>query len=499
MGGTTEQLRPLPPHHAKRLDRTLAGSVAWTAGAKWSSQIVSWACLLIVVRLLTPADFGLVAMAVIVFAYLTRVGTFGIPQAIVTMRDLTDHQLAQLNTLSLMMGVTSFALACALAFPLGWFFRSPQLPLVFIVTCLGLLMMGLRNVSSGLLEKEMRFKRLAAFETAHTLTAAVVTLALAALGFGYWALVVGNLAGTATRTACMLALRRHGFAWLHFQSIKPALKLSWHVLVSWIAVDTYSRADNAIAGRVLGQTALGFYSFAWNLANIPLERVTSLITIVVGTFLGVVRDDHTALRRYLCNLTEGIALITFPSTVGLALVARELIPFAMGSKWMGVVVPLELLAVYAAIQSIIALMPKVLMAIGQTRFWMWMELTALAVLPPAFYIGSRWGTAGIALGWAAIYPFIAAMVYWRTFKKIDLSFRSYYSALRPAVEGSVGMTILVLAAKWFQPAAWPLIVRLSIEVFSGAAAYILVILVFHRRRAMAFLRLAKTLRHASSP
>ena len=499
MPGTGEQLQPLLPKPVKRLDEPLAVGIVWTAGADWSSQIISWACLLVVVRLLTPADFGLVAMAVIVFSYLSRVGTFGIPHAIVTMRDLTDHQLAQLNTLSLMMGVAGFAVACALAYPLGWFFRSPQLPKVFIVTCLGLLMMGLRNVSDGLLQKGMRFKRLAAFETAHTVTAGVVTLALAALGFGYWALVLGHLAGTAARTACMLSLRRHGYAWLQFQTIKPALKFSRHVLVSYLASDTYSRADNAIAGRVLGPSALGFYSVAWNLANIPLERVTSLITVVVGTFFGVVREDYTSLRRYLCNLTQGIALITFPATIGLALIARELIPFAMGTKWTGVVVPLELLAFYAAIQSIVALMPKVLMAIGQTRFWMWMELVALLILPPAFYIGSHWGTAGIALGWAAIYPFIAAVVYWKTFKRIELSFLQYYSALRPAVEGSAAMAILVLAAKWFQPAAWPLIVRLSIEIFSGAAAYILVILVFHRRRAMAFLRLAKTVRHPSGP
>src|SRR5271170_8239917 len=138
---------------ARRMDRSLAHSLAWRAGAHWFSQILSWSSFLIVVRLLTPADFGIVAMAMVLWAYLRYVGEFGIPQTIVTLRDLTQDELAQLNTVALLLGFGCFGLALALAYPLAAFFKTPQLFWVVVVTCSGLIPLGLRAVPEGLLNR----------------------------------------------------------------------------------------------------------------------------------------------------------------------------------------------------------------------------------------------------------------------------------------------------------------------------------------------------------
>ena len=121
---------------ASRMDRSLAHSLAWRAGADWFSQILSWASFLIVVRLLAPADFGIVAMAMVLWAYLRYLGEFGIPQTIVTLRDLTEDQLAQLNTVALLLGLACFGLATILAYPLAAFFKTPRLVLVVVVDLL---------------------------------------------------------------------------------------------------------------------------------------------------------------------------------------------------------------------------------------------------------------------------------------------------------------------------------------------------------------------------
>src|SRR5579864_434512 len=101
----TEPGPPTAATSALRMDQSLVHSLAWRAGADWSSQILSWSSFLIVVRLLTPADFGIVAMAMVLWAYLRYLGEFGIPQTIVTLRDLTEDQLAQLNTVALLLGL----------------------------------------------------------------------------------------------------------------------------------------------------------------------------------------------------------------------------------------------------------------------------------------------------------------------------------------------------------------------------------------------------------
>ena len=146
-----------------------------------------------------------------------------------------------------------------------------------------------------------------------------------------------------------------------------------------------------------------------------------------------------ALRRYVRTLTEGISLATFPATVGLGLVARELVPVALGKRWEGVIAPLEVLSVYVAVRSIIPVLSRVMTAVGNARFVMWNDLAALCFLPIAFFVGSHWGVAGIAWGWVVGYPFVAIPLCLKTFKTIGMTFREYFQSLRPALDGTVLM------------------------------------------------------------
>lgn len=473
---------------------SLAGSLAWTAVANWSSQLITWASFLIVARLLSPADFGIVGMAMILIAHLRYVGQFGIPATVVTLRDLTDDQLAQLNSVGLALGFASFALSYVLAFPMAVFFRTPRLASVVIVSCLVLPCIGLRAVPVGLLQRDMRFRWLSLVDASCDILSALVTLLLALRGFAYWALVLGNLAGFVVRTAITLRARPYRFARPRLRSIRKELLFGWHNLVSVLAYSSYEKLDNLTAGRVLGSVALGFYGMAWNLANVPLEKVTTLVTTVVPAYLAAVQTDPSALRRYICSLTEVMSLATFPLTVGLGLVAPELVPLALGRKWEPAVPALVVLSIYAAFRSVVALLPKVLTAVGKTRFVMWNQLAALVILPAAFYLGSHWGITGIAWGWVAAYPLVALPFYWKTFKTVELKSGDYFRAVRPALDGTLVMVLSVLCLKWLLPQREPGPVRLILEVLAGAAVYILTVLLVHRERALSFWNLAKRFR-----
>jgi O-antigen/teichoic acid export membrane protein len=480
----------------RRMDRSLAHSLAWRAGADWFSQILSWSSFLIVVRLLTPADFGIVAMAMVLWAYLRYVGEFGIPQTIVTLRDLTKDELAQLNTVALLLGFGCFGLAFVLAYPLAAFFKTPQLFWVVVVTCSGLIPLGLRAVPEGLLNRDMRFRTLSLLDATTSIIAATATLLMVFWGLGYWALVLGNLAGYAAQSALTVAARPHSFAFPRMGSLRRPLVFGWHILVSVVASSAYERLDNVTAGRVLGQAALGVYGMAWNLANIPMEKLTTLVTTTIPTYFAAVQNEPAALRRYLRTLTETLAIATFPATIGLALVARDLIPFALGPKWDGVVVPLQILSVYVTFRSVVALLGKLLTAVGNPRFVMWDDLAALIILPTGFYIGSHWGTPGIAWGWVAAYPFVALPLYWKAFKTIEMPVGDYLRSLRPALHGTAVMVLAVTSLKWTLLAKQSSILRLVLEIATGAAAYIATLLLLHRERIMTFLRTARSFRRA---
>jgi teichuronic acid exporter len=482
--------------HRRQMDQSLASSLAWRAVADWSSQILTWASLLIVVRLLTPADFGIVGMAVVLLPYLRFVAEFGIPRTVVTLRSLTDNQLAQLNSVTALLSLVCFGAACVLAKPLEYFFRTPGLAPVIIVTCLVILPQGVRAVSEGLLAKEMRFPLLSLYDAIRSIAAAIVTLVMAYFGFGYWALVWGNVAGVFLRCVMIVRIRPVRFARPVLKSIRDPLRFGWHVLVSVVASNSYERLDNVTAGRFLGQSALGVYAMAWNLSYVPLEKVTSLVTTVVPSYFAAVQDDMVALRRYLRTLTEALALATFPATVGLGLIARELIPIALGKKWDGVILPLQILTIYATVRSIVPLFGRVLTAVGNARYVMWNDLIALGLLPVAFVIGSRWGVAGIASGWVVGYPFIAIPLAVKTFRTIDMPFSEYLQALRPALDGTIAMSVAVISLKYLLPHGVPMLIQLILEIAAGALVYCGTIFLFHRSRVMAFLSTAQNFRKA---
>jgi polysaccharide transporter, PST family len=387
----------------------------------------------------------------------------------------------------LLSALAGFAFSVALAIPIGKFFRAPQLPLVVIVMSTAFLISAFSVVPNALLRKELRFKTLAIIEGLQGVVQAISTLILASLGFGYWALVLGNLSFSLAATILTLSWKRQRFAWPHLPMIRNVLVFGWHVFVGRAAFSLYSDCDFIIAGRVLGEAPLGTYTLAWTLVNSPLEKLTTMVTRVTPSIFAAVQTDYTALRRYLRNITGALSLVIFPTVLGMALVANDFVRFALGQKWMGVVLPLELLAFHALFRSNVILLSPLLNAIGEQRFTMWNSILTLAVLTPSFYIGSHWGTAGIASMWVSVYPLVALPLFWRLFRRIKMSVREYIGALWPAVSSCILMAIGVEIVKRLRGPRWPGYLDLLLDVLVGVLVYVLALALMHREHLRVYI------------
>jgi teichuronic acid exporter len=328
----------------------------------------------------------------------------------------------------------------------------------------------------------MRFRLLSLLGGATAITSAAVTLTTAYLGLGYWALILGNLVASIARSVVVLMIIPCRLAWPRLRSIREPLRFCRSLVVSTFAFYSYEQTDNLIVGKVLGQAMLGAYGAAWELANVPLEKLVTVIVAVVPSYLAAVQNQPAALRRYLRVLTEVISLAAFPATIGLALVAHELVPIAFGHKWDGMVAPLEILSFYAGFRSIVALLSKILVAVGNARWVMWNDLAALVILPIAFYIGSFHGMVGVAWGWVFAYPLVALPLYRKTFRTIDMKPGEYFRAVRPALEGCIVMIVSVELVRHVFPPTWSLLLRLCLEVAVGAIGYSAALTLFHKRR-----------------
>jgi O-antigen/teichoic acid export membrane protein len=480
------------------LDRSLLRGVAWTAAAKWASQALSWGSWLIVARLLTPEDYGIVGMATIYLGLITLLSEFGLGTAVVAVRELSVAQINQLNGLAVLLGLASLVASCAVAIPLGRFFHAPQLPLVIAVMSTTFVIASFKTVPLALLQRDLRFKTLALIDLSQTLVLAICMIGFAVAGLGYWTLVSGATLSALISTAAILRVRRTAFAWPGPKSLKPAMTLSSNVLISRLCWYVSANADFLVAGRILGKAALGFYNVGWTLASVPVDKVTALIGQVTPAVFAAVQNDPAAIRRYLLRITEGIALITFPVSLGLALVARDFVLAVLGPRWEGTVAPLQVLAAYAAFRSITPLLAQVLHSIRDTKLAMWTMVAAAVVMPTSFYFsGQRWGTVGIAMVWVLADPLFVCVLYWRVFCRIALSPKAYLLALWPALSGTAVMAAAVLGVGVLGGSTWTGGVRLAAQVGAGVISYGLACLLLHRQRLQAFYELVVSARGRS--
>jgi len=324
-----------PADRPDSLTRAFAGGIAWTASARWSAQAVSWGATLVVARFLSPADYGLVAMATVFIGLVAIVNEFGVGMTVVTLRDLSDEQIAQLHGLALVVGAINAALSLALAPLVAAFFGRPEL--VGIISLLGVTFVaaGLRTVPIATLQRSFRYRALAAIESTQAVIAALAALAGALAGAGYWALVVSQLAAAIVWTAAATVTAPARLAWPRRRTLGGAFDFTRHQLTGSIAWYCYSSSDFIVAGRVLGAVELGTYSLAWTFARIVPERLANVVIGVAPSFLAAVRDDLPVLRQWIYRLTEAMALVTFPMLVGIALTAPDLVHLAVGDRWQG--------------------------------------------------------------------------------------------------------------------------------------------------------------------
>jgi PST family polysaccharide transporter len=472
------------------------GGLAWTAGAKGVTQAVTWLATLIAARMLTTADFGIVAIAGSIGTLSTLLAEFGIGIAVLHMLELDRRVLAQLNTVSLVFCTAAFGISVTAAPLLASFFRSGQLRMLLIVNSLAFFITALQSVPLGLLQRDMDYRRLSFAESISVLVQAVVTVASVFAGLGYWSLVAGPMAGKATGAMLTAFWKPIGFAIPRWNEIRVHMRFGMEVALSRIAVTAYSQADGLIIGRMLGDSALGAYQMAMLAASSPPEKIGQLIMRVAGPLFARIQEDRTLVRRYFLFITDALALSIFPLVFGLAVVAPEMVHVVLTDKWRAAVLPLEWLAIFAALRIINNLTTQVLTSLRFTTFSLWISILSFAILPVSFFIAAHWGIGAIAATWTLTAPLLMLPPALKLFREIKCGVWDYARILAPALVGSTAMICGVLVLKKaILPVAWSPVWRLSIEVTAGGIIYFGILYVFYRplltRYLQFFLRLRK--------
>jgi len=469
----------------RNLDQALVHGIGWTAVWRWGSQLISWGATAYAARVLAPTDFGLAAMASLAVGLARMIEDLGLDAALVQNRSLNATQVAQLGGLAVGFGGLLTVIYVALAYPIAGFFHEPQVAALVAVLSPVLLADACQVVPRALLQIDLAFQRLAWLTGLQNLISAAVLAAAVAFGLGYWALILNTLTASLIVTGIVNYLRPHRLQRpSDLKSIAHSVRFGWRMLVSRIAWWGYSNADSAIVGREIGKEALGAYSFATTFAFVPLQEIVSVLSRVIPGVFSAVQANRDQLRRYLLLLTEALSYITFPMALGIALVADDLVALVLGPQWSPVVTPLRILAVYMAYNSVQMLLSHILIWTGRVRANMWLGLLALAVLPPLYFVASRYGTEGVAWAVALGYPLVNTPVYILVFRVVGARLADYLRAVAPALACCAIMVAAVLLLRMVLPSEWAGLRRLAAASASGAACYFacVAILFWHRIR-----------------
>ncbi len=485
-------VRRITPASQRRLDGKLIRGVKWFGASRLAAQVITWVVSMAVARLLTPSDYGLIGMASVFLGALAIVGEFGIGSAVMAHPEFDRKDLASLHSLACLTGLGVAILGAVVAVPVARVFDEPALTWVVIVLALNLFLVALRTVPQAYMQRELRFRAVATVDLVQSVLQAAATLALAYWGFRYWSLLLGTLAASATYTGLLWIFSGIGFGDPRRESVRSAFVVIRNVLGARLAWYGFQNADFFVVGRWLGRHALGVYTIAWNLGLLPLEKLSALTSNLAPAIFSAARNDADLTRRYLLGMSAALLLVTLPPTVGIALVAPDLIQVALGPKYLESIVPLRLLSIYCAVRCLDPLWSQLLVIGGESRLVLRLNLVGLLVLPLAFVFASRWGTTGVAAAWIVAHPLIIVLpMLLRVSSRYGVTLRAQLTNAAPGLIACAAMVGTVLTCQQLLPADASPLVRLLAASGVGALTVASVLWFGFRERTMTLVRLLR--------
>lgn len=412
------------------------------------SKVVSLCGTLVMVRLLSPSDFGLVAVAMTIAGVVAFFNEIGLGAAIVQRKEVASDELSGCFGLAVLASTLLCAVVFALSWPMARYYEMPSLQAVLAVLAFSLYFGALDTVPQALLRKAMRFQVVLWASGSTVLVQTAVAIPLAWMGFKHWAIVIGYLAGQSTATVVYWWASgwRPTFP-ISLAKGRQLMGYGLNVTYSRVMWHLYMNADKLIIGKLLGAHAVGIYDVARSLSNLPTSQIAGVATNIASPVFAGLQHDTASLREALLRLVRGISYLAFPVLLLMAVLAEELILVLVGAKWTDAIWPLRALCIAEIVASIAVLQSQLLISTGNVKRLVHYNTACAVVLPLAIAAGAYWGALpGVALAWALAYPLVSLWLVRESLQIAQLPLRRFLRAVAPAAawSGLAAVTIVAL-------------------------------------------------------
>ena len=463
------------------IGQQVSSSLRWMAGMRVAGQVFTWGSTLFVIRLLSPEDYGLMAMATIVIGFLSNTNEMGLGSAIVQKKGLDKVLVEKIFGMLLLFDAFLFGIIYFIAPYIADFFSDDRLISIIRVLGITILINPLFTIPDAIMTRNMDFRSISIIAFVAQLIAAITTLSFAFYGAAVWSLVYGQLAMAVAMTiGAYYASRYYCLPRFNFSGVRGVLNFGGFVTIQCMLYSLFVKADEIIIGKFLGKELLGYYAVAMRLATLPMEKFQAILNEIGFSAFSQIQEKQELVQEHLCKAIRILAVIVFPVFFGISSVAPELVHVVLGEKWLDTILPLQILSIAMALRMLNITDP-VLNALGRPDAGAKVFAIGCIVMPIAFLIGIRWGLVGVCYAWLIAYPIHFYITMRISLPIIGLKLSRYIGQfIYPAIFAAL-MYAAVVVAK--QPIALYIanpILELIVLISIGAFTYAALVFLFYR-------------------
>lgn len=454
-------------------------------GSRGLGFTVRIGALMVLGRLLTPDDYGLVTMVTAFTGVLNMFGCFGLFQAAIQRDTLSEDESSSLFWLNLTFGA-ALTLTAIVAAPLvSAFYREPRLLAIMDVIAFTFVITAAGVQHGVLLQRRMAFGTSAKIEISSLLIATAVSIGMAVSGYGYWAIVSMTITlPLATTIGLWLSS-----GWIPGRprivaGLRSMLRFGvGTTLIGFLSYIT-NNIDKLLLGRVWGTEATGLYSRSFYLINFPTENLNSTIGEVAFAALSRTKGDPDRFRRYFLKGYSLVVTLTLPLTIVCTLFADDLIIVILGPKWTSAVEIFRILAPTIMVFAISSPLGWLLNALGMVKRGVHIGLFSAPLMITGVLIGLPYGPRGVAMAYSTVMVLkVIPITIWALYGT-GVRYREFVGALASPlaaslVAGAIAYVVHGLAAPALSP-----VLRLMLDVGSFGAAYVAALLLIAGEKAL---------------
>lgn len=455
------------------MTQSIKRSLAWMGGSSLLGQVITWSITIVVARLLTPADYGLVTLSGLFTVFAISISEMGVGASVIQSDEISTSQIRSLYTLSLLVGLSMTAIGYAVAPVLALIFDEPKIVPLTRFQSLLFLLSAAKSMQRTVLVRELRFEIIAKMDTGARILTSFSTLTLAYLGAGVWALAAQWLLLEFYMFLAYAGISRIvPKIRIDFFEIREVLRFGIGVMLRNIIFKLYTMVDVTILGKLVGKTFLGGYIFSKQLTNMPFEKILTLVNQVLFPYFARARKDLSVLRDWTVQVAELETLILIPFYIMLFGCAEQVVLLMLGENWGMAIFPMRLFCFAFIFKLIENYNTMILTALGYVKSQIIYTIAQFVFIAAGMFLFSHfWGPENSIYVWVVFYPIIALVLNNYLVRKIRISYWFIIGKLYKLIiaHGVLAGTLFAIDM-YYHGAVWSILVM---KVLLGGVVYLL--------------------------